>query len=601
MKTLFRWALLCAAFLLATTVHAADVFPGTKLLFDTGKADIPATASADLKAVADFLAAHPTAKVQLSGFVDSTGPVDVNKELAKARAFAVLDALKALGVAEDRVVLQKPEDITAGSGEQARKVEITLVAAAGAGGDAAQTAQAAASPAAAEAASAPAAAAPVPNKGDVAWMIVATLLVVMMTVPGLALFYGGLVRSKNMLSVLMQVMVTFSLIVVLWCIYGYSLAFTEGNSFIGGFDRLFMKGLFDPAAGTFAMGATFSKGVVIPELLFAAFQATFAGITCCLIVGAFAERIKFSAVLLFSALWFTFSYAPIAHMVWYWMGPDAYTAADVVDAMNAKAGLIWQWGALDFAGGTVVHINAAVAGLVGAFMVGKRVGYGKEAMAPHSLPLTMVGASLLWVGWFGFNAGSALEASNSAVLAFMNTFSATAAAVLAWCLGEALMRGKASMLGAASGAVAGLVAITPAAGNVGLMGAIVIGFIAGFACLWGVNGLKRMLGADDSLDVFGVHGVGGIVGALLTGVFNAQALGGPGLVTDWVTATVGSNGIGAQVWIQLKAVLLTVVWSGVVAFVAFKIVDLTIGLRVTEEEEREGLDISSHGETAYSK
>jgi Amt family ammonium transporter len=288
-------------------------------------------------------------------------------------------------------------------------------------------------------------------------------------------------------------------------------------------------------------------------------------------------------------------------MVWYWMGPDAYTAADVVDAMNAKAGFLWQMGALDFAGGTVVHINAAVAGLVGAFMIGKRVGYGKEAMAPHNLPLTMVGASLLWVGWFGFNAGSALESSNSAVLAFMNTFSATASAVLAWCLGEALIRGKASMLGAASGAVAGLVAITPAAGNVGLMGAIVIGFVAGFACLWGVNGLKRLLGADDSLDVFGVHGVGGIVGALLTGVFNTQALGGPGLVTDWVTATVGSNPIGAQVWIQLKAVLVTVVWSGVVAFVAFKIVDLTIGLRVTEEEEREGLDISSHGETAYSK
>ena len=341
--------------------------------------------------------------------------------------------------------------------------------------------------------------------------------------------------------------------------------------------------------------------MVIPELLFAAFQATFAGITCCLIVGAFAERIKFSAVLLFSVLWFTFSYAPVAHMVWYWMGPDAYTAADVVDSMNAKAGFLWQMGALDFAGGTVVHINAAVAGLVGAFMIGKRVGYGKEAMAPHNLPLTMVGASLLWVGWFGFNAGSALESSNSAVLAFMNTFSATAAAVLAWCLGEALMRGKASMLGAASGAVAGLVAITPAAGNVGLMGAIVIGFVAGFACLWGVNGLKRMLGADDSLDVFGVHGVGGIVGALLTGVFNTQALGGPGLVTDWVTVAVGSNGIAAQVWIQLKAVLVTVVWSAVVAFVAFKIVDLTIGLRVTEEEEREGLDISSHGETAYSK
>lgn len=462
----------------------------------------------------------------------------------------------------------------------------------------AAVAEAASAPAAAASEAAPAAA-PVANKGDVAWMIVATLLVIMMTVPGLALFYGGLVRSKNMLSVLMQVMVTFSLIVVLWFVYGYSLAFTEGNAYIGGFDRLFMKGLFDPAAGTFAMGATFSKGVYIPELLFAAFQATFAGITCCLIVGAFAERIKFSAVLLFMVLWFTFSYAPIAHMVWYWMGPDAYASKEVVDAMNGKAGLIWQWGALDFAGGTVVHINAAVAGLVGAYMIGKRTGYGKEAFTPHSLTLTMVGASLLWVGWFGFNAGSALEAGNSAVLAFANTFSATSAAVLAWCIGETLMRGKASMLGAASGAVAGLVAITPAAGNVGLMGAIVIGFVAGFACLWGVNGLKKMLGADDSLDVFGVHGVGGIVGALLTGVFNTQALGGPGLVTDWVTATVGSNAIGAQVWIQLKAVLLTIVWSGIVSLVAYKIVDLVVGLRVPEDEEREGLDITSHGETAY--
>ncbi len=465
----------------------------------------------------------------------------------------------------------------------------------------APAAAAAPAEAASAAAEAAPAAAPVANKGDVAWMLVATLLVIMMVVPGLALFYGGLVRSKNILSVLMQVMVTFSMIVVLWALYGYSLAFTEGNAFVGGFDRLFLKGLFDPATGTFAMGATFSKGVYIPELLFAAFQATFAGITCCLIVGAFAERIKFSAVLLFSALWFTFSYAPIAHMVWFWMGPDAYASKEVVDAMNAKAGLIWQHGALDFAGGTVVHINAAVAGLVGAYMIGKRVGYGREAMAPHSLPLTMVGAALLWVGWFGFNAGSALEAGNSAVLAFMNTFTATAAAVLAWCLGEAMMRGKASMLGAASGAVAGLVAITPACGNVGLMGAIVIGFVAGFACLWGVQGLKKMLGADDSLDVFGVHGVGGIVGALLTGVFNNQALGGPGLVTDWVTATVGSNGIGAQVWIQLKGVLLTIVWSGVVAAIAFKITDLVVGLRVSEEEEREGLDISSHGETAYSK
>jgi len=461
-----------------------------------------------------------------------------------------------------------------------------------------------AAPASAAAAAAPAAAAasaPVPNKGDVAWMVVATMFVIMMSIPGLALFYGGLVRSKNMLSVLMQVFVTFSLIVVLWCLYGYSLAFTEGNAFIGGLDRVFMRGMFDPAKGEFAMAATFSKGVVIPELLFMAFQATFAAITCCLIVGAFAERMKFSAVLLFMVLWFTFSYAPIAHMVWFWMGPDAYTAKEVVDATNAKAGLIWQWGALDFAGGTVVHINAAVAGLVGAYMIGKRVGYGKEAFTPHSLTLTMVGAALLWVGWFGFNAGSALEAGNSAVLAFINTFSATAAAVLAWCIGESLVKGKASMLGAASGAVAGLVAITPACGNVGLIGAIVIGFVAGFACLWGVTGLKRILGADDSLDVFGVHGVGGIVGALLTGVFNAQSLGGPGLVTDWVTAAVGSNpdGIGAQVWIQLKAVVLTIVWSGVVAAVAYKIVDLVVGLRVTEEEEREGLDISAHGETAY--
>jgi Amt family ammonium transporter len=470
---------------------------------------------------------------------------------------------------------------------------------------AAAPATAAAAPAAV-AASAPAAAAsaapaPVPNKGDVAWMIVATAFVIMMSIPGLALFYGGLVRSKNMLSVLMQVFVTFSLIVVLWCVYGYSLAFTEGNSFIGGFDRLFMKGLFDPIKGEFAMGATFSKGVVLPELLFMAFQATFAAITCCLIIGAFAERIKFSAMLVFMVLWFTFSYAPIAHMVWFWMGPDAYTAKEVVDATNAKAGLIWQWGALDFAGGTVVHINAAVAGLVGAYVIGKRTGYGKEAFTPHSLTLTMVGASLLWVGWFGFNAGSALEANGTAVLAFMNTFSATAAAVLAWCLGEALMRGKASMLGAASGAVAGLVAITPACGNVGLMGAIILGFIAGFACLWGVNGLKKLLGADDSLDVFGVHGVGGIVGALLTGVFNNQALGGPGLVGDWVTATVSSVPIMDQVWIQAKAVLLTIVWSGVVSLVAYKLVDMVIGLRVSEEDEREGLDITSHGETAYSR
>jgi Amt family ammonium transporter len=435
-------------------------------------------------------------------------------------------------------------------------------------------------------------------------MMVATMLVIMMTVPGLALFYGGLVRSKNMLSVLMQVMVTFSLILVLWALYGYSFAFTEGNKFIGGTDRLLLKGIWDNAAGTFANAATFSKGVYIPEIVFAAFQATFAGITCCLIVGAFAERIKFSAVLLFMVIWFTFSYLPIAHMVWFWAGPDAYTAKEVVDKVNATAGMMWQWGALDFAGGTVVHINAGVAGLVGAYVLGKRVGYGKEQMAPHSLTLTMVGAALLWVGWFGFNAGSALEANGFAALAFINTLLATAAAVLSWITGEWLSKGKPSMLGAASGAVAGLVAITPAAGNVGPGGALIIGILAGFVCLWGVSGLKKLLGADDALDVFGVHGLGGILGALLTGVFASPSLGGPSFVADWVTATsttAADYSIAAQVWVQFKAVLVTVVWSGVVSFVAFKLVDLVIGLRVSEEEEREGLDISSHGESAYGR
>ena len=472
----------------------------------------------------------------------------------------------------------------------------------------AASAPAAATPApAAAAAPAPAAdAAPavVPNKGDTAWMMVSTLLVILMTIPGLALFYGGLVRSKNMLSVLMQVMVTFSLIVVLWFIYGYSLAFTEGNDYIGGLDRLFMNGVWDNVAGTFANAATFSKGVAIPEIVYAAFQATFAGITCCLIVGSFAERIKFSAMLAFMVLWFTFSYLPIAHMVWFWMGPDAYTSADVVDAINAKAGLLWQWGALDFAGGTVVHINSAVAGLVGAFMVGKRIGYGKESMAPHSLTLTMVGSALLWVGWFGFNAGSALEANGVAGLAFVNTFIATAAAVLSWSAGEALHKGKASMLGAASGAVAGLVAITPACGNVGIGGALIIGLIAGLVCLWGVTGLKKLLGADDTLDVFGVHGVGGILGALLTGVFNSPNLGGPSFPADWFTVaavTPDAYSIAAQVLVQAKAIGVTIVWSAVVALVAYKLVDLTIGLRVTEEEEREGLDISAHGETAYNR
>jgi Amt family ammonium transporter len=503
-----------------------------------------------------------------------------------------LAALGFAGVAVAADAASAPAASAAASAAEAT----TTAAAPAAAASATTTAAAASAPAAA-------ASAPVPNKGDTTWMLVSTVLVIMMSIPGLALFYGGLVRSKNMLSVLMQVFVTFSMIVVLWVLYGYSLAFTEGNQFFGGVSRLFLNGVFTPNAtgGDFANAATFSKGVVIPEIVFVVFQATFAAITCCLIVGAFAERIKFSAVLAFMVLWFTFSYLPIAHMVWFWAGPDAYTSKEVVDKVNATAGLIWQWGALDFAGGTVVHINAAVAGLVGAYMVGKRVGYGREAFTPHSLTLTMVGASLLWVGWFGFNAGSALEAGGSAALAFLNTFSATAVAVLAWCIGESLLKGKASMLGAASGAVAGLVAITPAAGNVGIMGALVVGGVAGFVCLWGVTGLKKLLGADDSLDVFGVHGVGGIIGALLTGIFNHQSLGGPGMVTDWVTGATGSNDIWAQFIVQAKAVGLTVVWSGVVAAISYKVVDLVIGLRVTEEEEREGLDISSHGETAYSK
>ena len=452
----------------------------------------------------------------------------------------------------------------------------------------------AATAAPAVAAAAEPAPAPVPNKGDTAWMMVATLLVIMMSVPGLALFYGGLVRSKNMLSVLMQVMMIFSLIVVLWCIYGYSLAFTEGGAFFGGFDRLFLKGMTVDS-----LGATFSKGVVIPEFVFLAFQATFAAITCGLIVGSFAERMKFSAVLMFVVLWFTFAYLPVAHMVWFWPGPDAFTDAAAAEKAVAASGWLFQKGALDFAGGTVVHINAAVAGLVGAYVVGKRVGLGRESMAPHSLTLTMVGASLLWVGWFGFNAGSALEANGSAALAFVNTLLATAGAVVAWSFGEWVTKGKPSMLGAASGAVAGLVAITPAAGFVGPMGGLVIGLLAGVVCLWGVNGLKRLLGADDSLDVFGVHGLGGALGAVLTGVFAAPSMGGTGIYDYVANAVAPDYSIVAQVWIQIQAVLTTVIWSGIVAYIAFKLVDMVIGLRVTEEEEREGLDISSHGESAY--
>ncbi|GMV54825.1 MAG: ammonia channel [Betaproteobacteria bacterium] len=442
-------------------------------------------------------------------------------------------------------------------------------------------------------AAAPAAAAPTPNKGDTAWMIVATAFVILMTIPGLAMFYGGLVRAKNMLSVLMQVFMIFAVITVLWAIYGYSLAFTPGNAFVGGLDRLFLHGVTPDSPA-----ATFSKGVVIPEFIYIAFQATFAAITVALIVGAYAERIKFSAVLLFSVLWFSLSYLPMAHMVWFWAGPDAYTDAAAAEAATATAGFLFQKGALDFAGGTVVHINAGIAGLVGSYLLGKRLGYGKDSMAPHSLTTTMIGASLLWVGWFGFNAGSNLEANGVGAMAFLNTFIATAAATVSWVFAEWMFKGKPSMLGGASGAVAGLVAITPACGFVGPMGALIIGLVAGVVCLWGVNGLKRLLGADDALDVFGVHGVGGIVGALLTGVFVSPSLGGTG-VYDYVANKVGDFDMGAQLTSQFWGVGMAIVWSAVASFICFKIVDIFIGLRVPEDEEREGLDITSHGESAY--
>jgi Amt family ammonium transporter len=511
----------------------------------------------------------------------------ITKLLAGA---AVLFAFSAAlpGYAQDA----KPADAPAASAAAAPAASAPAAAAPA-------PAAAAPAPAAAAPAEAPAAPAPVPNKGDTAWMFVSTLLVILMTIPGLALFYGGLVRSKNMLSVLLQVFMVFAVIIVLWCIYGYSLAFTEGGAFYGKFDRLFLNGIWDPVKGVFSVAATFSKGVVIPEFVFVAFQGTFAAITCGLIVGAFAERAKFTAVLAFMVLWFTFSYLPIAHMVWFWTGPDAIKDAATAAVEGAKAGFIFQKGALDFAGGTVVHINAAVAGLVGAIMIGKRVGYGRESMAPHSLTMTMVGASLLWVGWFGFNAGSALEAGDIAALAFINTLLATACATVSWVFGEWITKGKPSMLGGASGAVAGLVAITPAAGFVGPMGALVIGLLAGVVCLWGVNGLKRLIGADDSLDVFGVHGVGGILGAVLTGVFAAPSLGGQGIFDYVANKASADYSISGQVITQLTAVGITILWSAVVSVIAYKLVDIAIGLRVPEEEEREGLDITSHGESAY--
>jgi Amt family ammonium transporter len=437
--------------------------------------------------------------------------------------------------------------------------------------------------------------APVPDKGDTAWMMTATVLVILMTIPGLALFYGGMVRSKNVLSVLMQVFMTFCLVALLWAIYGYSLAFTQGSTpFIGGFDRLFLAGMT-----TSSLAATFSKGVYLPEFTWFIFQFTFAAITPCLIVGAFAERIKFSAVLLFIVFWFTFAYLPMAHMVWWWAGPDAYTDAAAGAAAAETAGFLFQKGALDFAGGTVVHINAGIAGLVAALMVGKRIGYRTTAMPPHNLPMVMIGTSLLWVGWFGFNVGSGLEANGFTSMVFANTILATAAAALAWSFAEWIHRGTPTMLGAASGAVAGLVAITPACGWVGPMGSIAIGIIAGLLCLVAVSWLKNKLGYDDSLDVFGVHCVGGIVGALLTAVFCAPWLGGTG-VYDYVADAVAPYDMGAQFMAQIWGVVTALVWSGVVAAVGLKLIDLVVGLRVPEEAEREGLDTVSHGERAYS-
>ncbi len=461
------------------------------------------------------------------------------------------------------------------------------------GADAAKTAALAAAlsafaamPALAQDAAAAAAAAPKVDKGDTTWMLISTILVIMMTIPGLALFYGGLVRAKNVLSVLVQVFAGFSMISILWVVYGYSLAFTGAGKaeevtaltpFIGTLDKMFLSGVTIES-----VAETFTKGVYIPELSFVIFQLTFAAITPALIIGAFAERIKFAAVMIFLVIWFTFSYLPMAHMVWWWGGPSA---------PDAPSGLLFGWGALDFAGGTVVHINAGVAGLVGAIVLGRRVGFNKDNMAPHNLPMTMIGACLLWVGWFGFNAGSNLESNGLTAQAILNTTVATAAAALAWMFVEWLTRGHASVLGAASGAVAGLVAITPAAGLAGAGGAIVLGAVAGVVCMWAVVSLKPMLGYDDSLDVFGVHGVGGIVGALGTAIVAAPSLGGFG---------VGEYTIAGQLMTQAKAVLVCIVWTSVVSLVALYVIKLLFGVRVSEQAEREGLDISTHGERAYN-
>jgi len=453
---------------------------------------------------------------------------------------------------------------------------------------------------------------PTINKGDNAWMLSATVLVLLMTIPGLALFYGGLVRTKNMLSVLMQVFYTVCIVIILWAVYGYSLAFTGGSDFFGGFSKAFLSGVTpDSKASTFSVDANIS------ELVYVCFQMTFAAITPALIVGAFAERMKFSAVALFIPLWATLVYFPIAHMVWYWAGPDAISdavkaiAAAGSDAaakaaaeaklaeVSADAGWVYKKGAIDFAGGTVVHINAGIAGLVGALIIGKRIGYGKDLMAPHSLTMSMIGASLLWVGWFGFNAGSNLEATGGAALAMTNSFVATAAAALSWMFAEWMLKGHPSVLGAISGAVAGLVAVTPAAGYAGPMGAIVLGLLVGVVCLFFVTVVKNAFGYDDSLDVFGVHCIGGIIGAIGTGILVNPALGGTGIM-DYVAGKIADYEFGAQLVSQTWGVCTTLVWSGVGSAIIYKIVDVVVGLRANVETEREGLDITEHTERAYN-
>ncbi|WP_323009712.1 ammonium transporter [Paracoccus sp. (in: a-proteobacteria)] len=437
--------------------------------------------------------------------------------------------------------------------------------------------------------------APIVDKGDTTWMMISAILVMAMTIPGLALFYGGLVRAKNMLSVLMQVLSIFCIMSILWVCFGYSLAFTGAGSadeatwltpFIGGFSKAFLAGV-----DTSSLAETFTTNIYVPEYAFIIFQMAFACIAPALIVGATVERMKYSAVLLFVVIWFFFSYLPMAHMVWWWGGPSAY---------DAPGGFLFGHGDLDFAGGTVIHINAGVAGLVAALVVGPRLGYGKELMAPHNLPFTFLGGCLLWIGWFGFNAGSNMEATGTAAMAILNTTVATAAAALAWAFGEWLFRGHPSLLGGISGAIAGLVGITPAAGFVGPMGAIVIGLAAGFLCMWFVISVKARLGVDESLDVFGIHGIGGIVGAILTGVFAAPSLGGSGLYDYATESVVAGYDMAGQVMTQVLGVAVAVVWSAVVSFIALMIVKAVIGLRVAGNDERQGLDITTHGENAYN-